>query len=93
VLVADNRYDAARQTIGAQLATTSPRLEVPEWQRSYSWDRSQVETFWQDLRAFSDQYPDKTILENERRDAGVLVHIHNSESEVSADNVMHLRHR
>jgi Protein of unknown function DUF262/Protein of unknown function (DUF1524) len=63
--MADNRYDAARQTIGAQLATTSPRLEVPEWQRSYSWDRSQVETFWQDLRAFSDQYPDKTILDEE----------------------------
>jgi Protein of unknown function DUF262/Protein of unknown function (DUF1524) len=63
--MADNRYDAARQTIGSQLATTSPRLQVPEWQRSYSWDKSQVETFWQDLLAFRDQYPDKNVVDEE----------------------------
>lgn len=55
------RYDADRQTIGSLLATTSPRIEVPEWQRSYSWDTTQVETFWNDLLTFSDRYPANTI--------------------------------
>jgi hypothetical protein len=63
--VPDQRYDAARQTIGSQLATTSPKIEVPEWQRSYSWDTAQIETFWQDLVAFSEQYPDKNIVGEE----------------------------
>lgn len=61
----DQRYDAARQTIGALLSTTSPRIEVPEWQRSYSWETAQVETFWQDLLSFDDQYPGSTIMSEE----------------------------
>jgi hypothetical protein len=61
----DQRYDAARQTIGSLLSTTSPKIEVPEWQRSYSWTTQHVETFWQDLLAFSDLYPDKNIIGEE----------------------------
>lgn len=61
----DQRYDAARQTIGTLLSTTSPRIEVPEWQRSYSWDTHQIETFWQDLIAFGLLYPDDNILGEE----------------------------
>jgi hypothetical protein len=61
----DQRYDAARRTIGSLLATTSPRIEVPEWQRSYSWDTAQIEAFWQDLTAFNDQYPEKNIESEE----------------------------
>jgi len=57
----DQRYDAGRQTIGTLLSTTSPRIEVPEWQRSYAWDTAQIETFWQDLVAFDQQYPDENI--------------------------------
>ncbi|GLZ09672.1 hypothetical protein Acsp03_71380 [Actinomadura sp. NBRC 104412] len=57
----DQRYEAHRQTIGALLSTTSPRIEVPDWQRSYSWDTSQVDTFWQDLLAFDERYPEKNI--------------------------------
>lgn len=53
----DQRYDAGRQTIGTLLSTTSPRIEVPDWQRSYAWDTPQIETFWQDLIAFDAQYP------------------------------------
>jgi len=61
----DQRYEAARQTIGSLLATTSPKIEVPEWQRSYSWEMAQVETFWQDLITFSEQYPEKNIVGEE----------------------------
>lgn len=61
----DQRYDAARQTIGSQLSTTSPKIEVPEWQRSYSWDTAQVEAFWQDLTTFSEQYPEHNIVGEE----------------------------
>jgi uncharacterized protein DUF262/uncharacterized protein DUF1524 len=61
----DQRYDAGRQTIGTLLSTTSPRIEVPEWQRSYSWDTPQIETFWQDLLAFDGAYPGDTIAGEE----------------------------
>jgi hypothetical protein len=55
------RYEAGRQTLGSLLSTTSPTIRVPEWQRSYSWDTAQVETFWQDLIAFSNRYPGDNI--------------------------------
>src|SRR5680860_1381858 len=57
----DQQYEAGRQSIGILLSTTSPRIEVPEWQRSYSWDAAQIETFWQDLVAFDQHYPDDNI--------------------------------
>ncbi len=56
-----NQYTAEKKTIGELLSLTSPTIQVPEWQRDYSWDAGQIEIFWQDLIAFSDQYPDKTI--------------------------------
>lgn len=61
----DQRYDAGRQTIGSLLSTTSPRIEVPEWQRSYSWETVQVEAFWQDLVAFDALYPGNNITGEE----------------------------
>jgi uncharacterized protein with ParB-like and HNH nuclease domain len=61
----DQRYEAARQTIGTLLATTSPRVEVPDWQRSYSWTTEEVEAFWYDLIAFDARYPGKTITNEE----------------------------
>ncbi len=61
----EQRYEAGRQTIGALLSTTSPRIEVPEWQRSYSWTTEEIEAFWQDLVAFDAQYPDDNIIGEE----------------------------
>jgi len=61
----DQRYDAARQTIGTLLATTSPRIAVPDWQRSFSWTTEEAEAFWQDLLAFDRQYPGETITNEE----------------------------
>ena len=61
----DQRYEAHRQTIGALLSTTSPRIEVPDWQRSYSWTTEEVEGFWQDLIAFDEQYPGDNIVGEE----------------------------
>lgn len=64
-MVPDQRYDAHRQTIGVLLSTTSPRIEVPDWQRSYSWTSDEVEAFWQDLIAFDASYPGKNIQNEE----------------------------
>jgi hypothetical protein len=61
----DQRYEAARQTIGTLLSTTSPRIEVPEWQRSYSWTTEAIEAFWQDLTAFDSRYPGDNIIGEE----------------------------
>lgn len=64
-LMPDQRYEASRQTIGTLLSTTSPRIEVPTWQRSYSWTSDEVEAFWLDLLAFDTAYPGSNILNEE----------------------------
>lgn len=61
----DQRYEAGRQTLGALLSTTSPRIEVPEWQRSYAWTTDEIEAFWEDLKAFDARYPDDNIIGEE----------------------------
>lgn len=61
----DQRYEASRQTIGGLLSTTSPRIEVPEWQRSYSWTTEEIEAFWQDLTTFDARYPTDNIIGEE----------------------------
>lgn len=61
----DQRYEAGRQTVGALLSTTSPRIEVPDWQRSYSWTTEEIEAFWQDLIAFDARYPDDNVIGEE----------------------------
>ncbi|GAA1915487.1 DUF262 domain-containing protein [Nocardioides lentus] len=61
----DERYDAGRRTIGTLLSTTSPRIEVPEWQRSYSWASAEIEAFWLDLLAFDEAYPGNNITNEE----------------------------
>jgi uncharacterized protein with ParB-like and HNH nuclease domain len=60
-----NQYASEKKTIGELLSMTSPTIEVPEWQRSYSWDTREVETFWTDLTAFSDQYPGENLNDQE----------------------------
>lgn len=45
-------YDPSKKSIGELLAVTSPKIIVPQWQRSYSWTVSHVETFWNDLVNF-----------------------------------------
>ncbi|MFN0152836.1 MAG: DUF262 domain-containing protein [Gaiella sp.] len=61
----EQRYDASRQTLGTLLATTSPRIEVPDWQRSYSWTTEEVEAFWRDLTAFDARYPADNVNNEE----------------------------
>ncbi len=38
----------------------SPHLVVPDWQRSYSWTKQHVETFWNDLKRFDARSPGNT---------------------------------
>ena len=61
----DQRYEAQRQTIGTLLSTTSSRILVPDWQRSYAWGPDEIEAFWLDLLAFDAAYPAKNILSEE----------------------------
>lgn len=60
-----NRYSAEKKTIGELLSVTSPFILVPDWQRNFSWETSQLDSFWQDLTAFSGQYPDENISDQE----------------------------
>lgn len=45
-------YQPNKKKIGELLALTSPSLSVPDWQRSYSWQKSHIETFWSDITLF-----------------------------------------
>lgn len=60
-----NQYTPEKRTVGNLLSLTNPPILVPEWQRSYSWTTSHVETFWNDLLYFSSLYPENNIVEQE----------------------------
>lgn len=47
-----NVYHPEKRTISEILAMTNPAIIVPDWQRSFSWTPSHVETFWTDLTSF-----------------------------------------
>jgi len=47
-------------------------MQVPDWQRSYSWESAEVEAFWQDLVDFDDRYPGQNI-ENQEHFLGSIV--------------------
>jgi len=54
-------FDTNKRTIGELLSMTNPPIVVPEWQRDYSWTTREVETFWLDLLAFSERFPDENL--------------------------------
>ncbi len=58
---ATTTYQPDKRTIGELLSMTTPAIIVPDWQRSYSWQQSQIETFWHDLTEFSERYPDDNL--------------------------------
>ncbi|MCH7999347.1 MAG: DUF262 domain-containing protein, partial [Chloroflexi bacterium] len=60
-----NQYSSEKLTVGQLLSVTSPPIQVPDFQRNFSWKTTEVETFWQDLTSFSDKYPGDTITEQE----------------------------
>lgn len=60
-----NQYTSEKKTLGELLSMTSPPIEVPDFQRNFSWNTSAVETFWQDVTTFSDQYPGNNITDQE----------------------------
>src|SRR5690606_38816237 len=50
--------DASKKTIGELLGSNAQRrLVVPDYQRSYSWDKNEVDTFWLDLSSFEQRHP------------------------------------
>jgi uncharacterized protein with ParB-like and HNH nuclease domain len=60
-----NLYTPEKKTIGNLLSNTSPPIEVPDWQRNYSWSTTEVETFWHDLIAFDTKYPAQNVNDQE----------------------------
>ena len=57
-----NTYQSDKKNIGDLLQS---RLVVPDFQRTYSWERSIIETFWQDPKGFSEKYPNETFQQEE----------------------------
>ena len=79
-----NQYTPEKRTVGNLLSLTNPPILVPEWQRSFSWTTSQVETFWHDLLYFSDLYPAENIADQEYF-LGSIVIVNNMSSHLLLD--------
>ncbi len=60
-----DQYTSERKVLGTLLSTSSREIEVPDYQRDFSWDTPQFEAFWKDLLAFSAKYPGENILAQE----------------------------
>jgi len=84
-----DQYNAKKMPIGELLSTTSPNIGVPEWQRNYSWDTQQVETFWQDLTAFSEHYPGDNVNDQEYF-LGSIVIVNNGAQHILLDGQQRL---
>ena len=53
--IINQAYYPEKKTIGDLLSMTNPAIIVPDWQRNYSWKPEHVQTFWNDIVAFSDR--------------------------------------
>lgn len=83
------RYTPSRKTIGELLSLTYPPIVVPEWQRSYSWTTSEVETFWLDLQRFDAQYPGGNV-DSEEYFLGSIVLVDSGPSHLLLDGQQRL---
>lgn len=57
-------YTPAKLTIG-EILSAPMRIEVPQWQRSYSWTPKEVNVFFDDVIDFSTEYSEENIAEQE----------------------------
>ena len=78
------KYTPERMTIGQVLSMTNPPVVVPDWQRNYSWTTVEIETFWQDLMRFGEQYPEDNI-EGEEYFLGAVVIVDMNNSHLLLD--------
>src|SRR5262249_39303030 len=83
------QYRPERRTIGELLSMTNPPILVPNWQRNFSWTTSEVETFWQDMMLFNEQYSGDTI-NTEEYFLGSVVIVDNNESHLLLDGQQRL---
>jgi hypothetical protein len=68
----DANYNADAVLLSELLSTAALPIEVPDWQRSYSWQTDQIEVFWADLARFDRAYPG-TNVENQQYFLGSIV--------------------
>jgi hypothetical protein len=65
-------YSCRKLTIGELFCRKNPPIEVPEWQRGFSWGTLEVECLWLDLMAFSNRY-EGVILDRQEYNLGPIV--------------------
>lgn len=58
-------FTGDRKTVGQILSLASPPIEVPHWQRNFSWGPAEIEAFWTDLITFSESFPGENIIDEE----------------------------
>ena len=66
-------FEPYKKTLGQLLISTSPAMRVPDYQRDYSWDKEQIQEFWEDLYNFIGSEPVKTFNKEYFLGAIVLV--------------------
>jgi Protein of unknown function DUF262/Protein of unknown function (DUF1524) len=70
---APDSFEPRKKTLGEILASTSPPLRIPDFQRDYSWGKDQVTEFWEDLVEFAGADPKKKPTSEYFLGATVLV--------------------
>lgn len=50
-------FHPEKRTLGVILSSTSPPIQVPDYQRDFSWGMQQTSEFWEDLIAFGGNEP------------------------------------
>jgi hypothetical protein len=68
------QYNATKMSVAALLAGNDfVSIEVPDWQRSYSWDRAEHDLFWTDLIQFAGAYPTAEAIAEQEYFLGSVV--------------------
>jgi hypothetical protein len=57
--IAPDSFEPHKRSLGQLLASTSPPLRVPDFQRDYSWGKDEVTDFWEDIIDFGGSDPTK----------------------------------
>jgi len=66
-------FEPHKRSLGQLLASTSPPLRVPDYQRDFSWDKAQISEFWNDIFNFAQSDPQQTSYREYFLGAIVLV--------------------
>src|ERR1700728_4253951 len=83
-------FQPEKRALGQLLSSTSPPIRVPDFQRDFSWEDSQVTEFWDDLIAFGGNDPASAKLTGKEYFLGAAVLVNNGSYHLLLDGQQRL---